>query len=318
MKTIIITGGTGLVGTRLTEFLLDRDYSIILLSRNCNLHLNPIFQKLQSRYPGKLSCALWDLEKQEYNAEAFAKADAVINLAGANIAEKRWTEERKRIIQDSRIYSCKLINKALKETPNHIRTVVSASGIGWYGDDKDRPDDTPFKEDASPANDFMGITSRLWEESIRPVSDLGVRLVILRTGIVLSNQGGMIPELIKSLNLRVASIFGNGHQVISWIHIDDLCDLYTAALEMEEMNGVYNAVVPFSITNSRLVNTLAEKLHKKKYAQLKVPKPILKLAFGELSSELLKSCLVSSKKVLDTGFSFQYPRIKDAIDELVR
>lgn len=318
MKTVIIAGGTGLIGTRLTELLLEREYSVILLSRNCNLDQNPIFKKLKLNH-NKLQCAFWDPETQEYDPEPFKKAEAIINLAGANIGEKRWTEQRKREIQESRINSGLLIRKALKEVEHKIQSVINASATGWYGDDKDRPEDTPFKEELPPANDFLGITCRLWEESIQPVvQEANVRLVILRTGLVFSKHGGIIPQITKTLNMRVGSVFGHGHQVISWIHIDDLCDLYTAALENEEMQGVYNAVVPFSITNNRLVSTLAEKLHRKKYASVHVPKAILRLALGEMSGELLKSCLVSSKKVLDAGFSFQYPRIKDAVEELVR
>lgn len=319
MKTILISGGTGLVGTRLTEHLLERDYNVVLLSRKCDLDKNSIFQKLQALFPDRLTCALWDPQQGAIDEAAIQTADAIINLAGAGIADQRWTEERKREIRNSRIESGNLICKSLREIPNNVQVVINASAIGYYGDDKLRPDETPFKEDATAANDFIGITCKLWEESIMPVKEeLKKRLVILRTGIVLSHQGGMIPELTKTLNLRIASVFGTGHQIISWIHIDDLCEMYTAALEMEEMEGIYNAVVPFSCTNARLVFTLADKLHKGKFAKLSVPKTILKIALGEMSSELLKSSLVSSKKILDLGFSFQYPRIKDALEEIVR
>ncbi len=318
MKKILIAGGTGLVGTRLTELLIERGYHVVILSRNCALNSNEIFQRLKTSSGDQLSCATWDTASQLYEYKVFEDAYAVINLAGANIAEKRWTEERKQEIINSRIASSKLIIKALSETNNKIEVVINASATGWYGDDKQRPTETPFEEQTSAANDFLGTTTRLWEESIQPVQELGKRLVILRTGLVLSNQGGIMPELVKSLNLRVATVFGNGHQIMSWIHIDDLCELYMAALEMEEIQGVYNAVAPFSATNIRMVTALAEQLLKKKFIPLKVPKTILKMALGEMSQELLKSCMVSSKKVLETGFSYQFPRIKDAFEDLVR
>lgn len=319
MKTVLIAGGTGLVGTRLTELLLEREYNVVTLSRNSSLRQNPIFQKLKHAHHDLLDCAYWNPDNFEYDPSVFSRAHAIINLSGANIGEKRWTEQRKRQIQNSRIYASQTIRKALSETSHKVDTIINSSAIGWYGDDKDRPEETPFSEDITPANDFIGITCRLWEESITPVvQETGARLVILRTGLVLSKHGGIIPYLMKSLNVRVGTVFGHGHQVFSWIHIDDLCDLYIASLENEDMNGVYNAVSPFSVTNNRLVVTLAEKLYGKSFAIVHIPKPALKLTLGEMSGELLKSCLVSSKKVLDAGFTFQYPRIKDAVEELLR
>jgi len=318
MKTILITGGTGLVGTRLTELLLEREYNVVLVSRNCALQNNAIFQELQKQYPGQLSCSNWNPELRQIDAEAIKQADAIINLAGENIAEKRWTEKRKKELMESRVFSGETICQALRDIPNHVEVVVSASAIGWYGEDNDRPDLTPFKEDAQSANDFIAQVCFNWEKSVQPVKELGKRLVILRTGIVLSNHGGFLPKIQKSLNFRIASILGNGHQILSWIHIDDLCDMYISAIEMEELTGVYNAVVPFSITYQRFIKTLAEKQYKQSYLQFPIPKTVLQMTLGDMSKELIKSCLVSSKKILDTGFSFQYPRIKDAINDLVR
>lgn len=319
MKTILITGGTGLVGTRLTEMLLIREYKVILVSRNCNLGTNVIFQELQKEYPEQLTCVSWNPELQTINPEAIQQADVIINLAGENLAAKRWTEKRKKELVESRVNAGATLCKALREIPNHVEAVISASAIGWYGEDSLRPELTPFKEDSNSANDFIAQVCYNWEKSVEPIEkELKKRLVIFRTGIVLSNHGGFLTEIAKPLNFRVASILGNGHQVISWIHIDDLCDMYISAIEMPEFSGVYNAVVPFSITYQRFIKTLAEKKFNNSYFKFPIPKSLLQLTLGDMANELIKSCLVSSKKILDTGFSFQYPRIKDAINDLVR
>lgn len=319
MKSILITGGTGLVGTRLTELLLLREYNVTLVSRNCELKDNKIYLELQKQYPGQLTCISWNPERGTIDPEAIKNADAIINLAGENIAAKRWTPQRKKELIESRVFSGNTICKALKEIPNNVEVVISASAIGWYGDDNYRPECTPFKEDTDHSNDFIGQVCYNWEKSVTPIKhELNKRLVIFRTGLVLSHHGGYLHEINKSLNYRVASILGNGHQIISWIHIDDLCDMYISAIEMEEIEGIYNAVSPFSITYQRFIKTLAEKQYNNTYLKFPVPKMVLKLTFGDMSQELIKSCLVSSKKILDTGFSFQYPRIKDAINDLVR
>ena len=143
---------------------------------------------------------------------------------------------------ESRTKSSELIIKALKENSNKVKALVSASAIGWYG--PDISNDNVFKETHKANNDFLGETCKLWEESIEPVATMGKRLVKLRTGIVLSKNGGALKEFIKPLRLGVAAILGNGKQMISWIHIDDLCRMYIEAIENESVNGVYNAVAP--------------------------------------------------------------------------
>ena len=306
MPTVIITGGTGLVGKVLGQALLEKGYDVIVLTRGGG----PVTNRSQSitgvRY------AEWNIEKQTIDKKAIAEADYIIHLAGAGVADKRWTKKRKQEILESRVNSCKLIVDTLKSIPNKVKTVVSASAIGWYGPDPVIPNPKPFEEDNAPNNDFLGTTCRQWEESIEPINTLGKRLVKLRIGIVLSKDGGALKEFIKPLKFGVAAILGNGKQLISWIHIDDLVRMFIAAIENSTMNGVYNAVAPHPVSNKELTLQLA-KSRKKFFVPIHVPSFVLKIALGEMSIEVLKSTTVSCSKVQLSEFDFSYPDIVTAL-----
>lgn len=306
MSTVLITGGTGMIGKHLTKMLLNKGYEVIVLSRNpssVNSHLS------------SLSYAEWNIENQTIDATAISKADYIIHLAGASVAEKRWTAKRKKEIIESRTQSSALIVKALKEIPNHVKAVVSISAIGWYGADTKESLQHGFNEDANADTEFLGITCKAWEESIEPVA-LNKRLVKLRTGIVLSNEGGALVEFKKPLKAGVATVFGNGKQVVSWIHIDDLCRMFIHAIEHEEMNGVYNAVATFPLTNKELMIALAKKMRRQFYVPVFIPAFVLKIILGEMSVELLKSARVNNHKIKSAGFNFLYPSIEAALDEI--
>lgn len=303
MATICITGGTGLIGNALAQYLSAKGHAIIILTRNKDA--------VQS---GNVSYAFWDVKKKSIDANAIAAADYIIHLAGANVAEKRWSNNRKAEILNSRVDSGQLLVKALQETPNKVKAVISASAIGWYGPDHG----TPFTETDPCYDDYLGTTCKQWEEAIDPVTNLGIRLVKLRTGIVLSNNAGAFAEFIKPLRFGLATILGSGEQMISWIHIDDICRMYEYAIEHEQVNGTYNAVGPNPSSNKDLNIALAKKLKGKAYITIPVPAFVLKLVLGEMSIEVLKSATVSSAKIQKAGFQFLYPTIDAALNELVR
>lgn len=261
--------------------------------------------------------AHWDTGKQYIDPDAIAKADHIIHLAGAGVIDKRWNKNRKREILESRTESSALIVKALQEIPNHVRTVTSASAIGWYGFDTEQSRQHGFTEEAPADNHFLGETCRLWEESIRPVEQLGKKLVIFRSGIVLSSHGGALEAFRKPLSTGIAAILGNGRQVISWIHIDDLCRMYITALDNETWHGVYNAVAPHPITNRELTLTLARKIRGRYFLPVHIPAFLLKIVMGEMSVEVLKSTTVSSGKIQSSGFEFTCNNISEALRQSV-
>jgi uncharacterized protein (TIGR01777 family) len=330
MATIMITGGTGTVGKRLTEMLLKKGYSVIIVGRGEHSkgsstskpsNSSSAFNQTNLRY------AQWNIDAQTIDESAIQQADYIIHLAGAGVADKRWSDARKKEIADSRINSCALIVKALSSIPNKVKGVISASAIGWYGPDNQLDDEgnastgldkRGFTEAANPYPDFLGNTCKAWEDSITPVKAFGKRLVILRTGIVLSNQGGALVEFKKPLLFKTAAILGSGKQMISWIHVDDLCNQYIYAIENEQMNGVYNAVAPHPVSNQSLTIELAKKICGSFYIPFYVPAFVLKIALGEMSIEVLKSATVSSHKIEAAGFHFQYPSIHDALNQLTK
>ncbi len=306
MPIVLITGGTGTIGRALTTELLKRNFQVIIVSRD--------HQKL-SNLAG-MSYAWWDPEKKEIDEKAIAMADYIIHLAGAGVADKRWSAKRKKEIHDSRVNGGHLLVHALKNIPNKIKSLVSSSAIGWYGPDPKIPNPDPFKETDLSYPGFLGNTCRDWEASIQPLASL-LRLVIFRTGIVLANSGGALKEFKKPLQFGMAAILGNGKQVVSWIHIDDLVQMFIYGMEKEEMRGVYNAVAPFPVNNKQLTLSLA-RARKKFYIPFYAPSFILKIVMGELSIEVLKSATVSAHKIQESGFNFQFPKIDDAMKDLIR
>jgi uncharacterized protein (TIGR01777 family) len=308
MSTILITGGTGLIGSALTNMLIDKGHKVIILTRK---------EKRSDR--NNVSYASWDVKSQKIDERAIGTADYVVHLAGAGVADKRWTYDRKKEIVESRQQSSALLVKALQETTNKVKAVISASAIGWYGRDEKRPPKKKaFTEDMRPDKEFLGETCRLWEESIEPVQKAGIRLVKLRIGIVLSNNGGALPEFKKPIKLGIAAVLGSGQQVMSWIHIEDLCRMFLFAIENENIKGVYNAVSPTPVRNKELTLLLAYKMKGKFFVHMHVPAFIIKVLLGEMSVEVLKSTTVSSEKIRAENFYFLYPAIESALNDLIK
>lgn len=317
MQTVLVTGGTGLIGTALTKMLVRQGYEVIILTRQTAI-ANP--------ESPNISYAQWNIEQDTIDKAAISKADYIVHLAGANVGEKRWTAKRKKEILESRTKSSGLIVKALREIPNKVTAIVSASAIGWYGEDKDLTQTLPknrnkfskgegFKEDAPPSRDFLGQTCKQWQEAIQPVQSLGKRLVVFRQGIVLSHDGGAFIEFKKPLKFGIAPILGSGKQIMSWIHIEDLYRMYLYALK-NNIEGVFNAVAPQSVSNKTFTLQLAKKLRGRFFIPVHVPSFTLKIALGEMSIEVLKSATVSSEKIQSAGFQFLYPTVEEALKSL--
>lgn len=309
MATILITGGTGLVGKAVSQLLIEKGHDVIVLSRG---------QSTAAKDHYRL--AHWDPDQGVIDVAAVQQADYIINLAGAGVADKRWSKKRKQEIIDSRVRSGELLVKTLRENNNQVKAVISASGIGWYGGDEKRARDKQAFTETDPVDqEFLGKTCELWEGSVAGVQELpGKRLVIFRIGVALSKNGGAFKEFLKPVRFGVATIFGNGRQVISWIHIDDLARLFLFAIENNQVEGVYNAVSSQPVTNKNFMLKLAEKVKGRFYIPFYVPSFLLKIAVGGLSIEVLKSATVSNTKISQAGFQFLYPTIEPALNNLTK
>lgn len=320
MLTILVTGGTGTIGTALTRMLIDSGHRVIILSRNAPPTSRPAAPGSTTRDPHAapgLQRLRWDPDTGFIDPESIRQADYIVHLAGAGVADKRWSAKRKKVIEESRTKSCDLLVRSLRDIPNKVQAVVSTSAIGWYGPDPSIPNPRPFEESDPPADDFLGETCRRWEAAIAPVTALGKRLVIIRTGIVLSKTGGALAEFKRPVRFGVAAILGSGRQTVSWIHVEDLCRLYMQAIDNSECTGVFNGVAPRPVTNRILALELAKRLKGRYFVPVYVPSFLIRLIFGEMSIEVLKSVTVSAKKTRQSGFQFIYPSIETALAQLL-
>jgi uncharacterized protein len=309
MEEVLITGGTGLVGQKLTELLLQKGYRVTILSR-----MNRISTKAHLMY------ARWNVEEQFLDEAALQRADYIIHLAGEGVADKRWTPKRKKEIVDSRIKSTELLVKKLQATQHKVKVFISASAIGWYGSltGTEVLASNQYQEDLPAYTDFLGATCSAWEAASEPLKDMNIRLVKLRTGIVLSTKGGALQAFLKPMQIRMATILGSGEQIVSWIHINDLCNQYLFALEHLSANGVYNAVGMQPVSNKVLVLNAAKYFLQRFFLTIRVPAFVLKLVLGEMSIEVLKTNVVSSKKIIDAGYVFQFPTLEIALKNLLK
>ncbi len=306
MQTVLITGGTGMVGQALTNHLIENGYTVIVLTRNA---------KKSSRL--HLSYASWDINKQTIDIDAIQKADIIVHLAGESVATKRWTKKRKEEILQSRVQSGALLVKALKENKHKVKTVITASAIGWYGPDNESSLLNGFKESFPSDHSYLGSTCLQWEQSVQPIISLGIRLVTFRIGIVFNKRGGALAEFIKPAKFGLATILGSGNQIVSWVHQQDLCKMISYAMQNDKLIGVYNAVSPSPVSNKHLVNAIASKLNKF-YITVKVPEFVLKIMLGEMSIEVLKSAHVCSEKIQETGFEYDFPSLDTALNNLLK
>jgi len=298
MPTVLIGGGTGLVGSRLSERLEAKGYTVLHLSRTANL---------AARFPAYH----WDVEAGTIDPEAVKQADYVINLAGAGIADKPWTQARKELIISSRTETTALLRRSFTDLEHRPQAFISGAAIGYYGD----RGDTVLTEEAQPGEGFLSESCVAWEKAIEQVSATGIRTVGIRIGVVLTPKGGALEKMLLPLKAGVSTYFGSGKQWYSWIHIDDLCDLFIHALEQGSMQGFYNGVAPNPVRNKELARTLLSASAKKGLV-LPAPAFVLRIAMGEMADVVLQSTRVSSEKTEHTGFIFQYPELEPALVDL--
>jgi uncharacterized protein len=314
MKNILITGGSGMIGTRLSEILLQRGYSVSHLVRKQVVRIDSKPTNSKKQNPN-IKTYHWDVEKGIIDAKALLEADHIIHLAGAGIADKNWSDERKKEIIDSRTKSIELIVNTLKTIPHHIKSFISASGIGFYGADTG---DEHISEQHTAGIDFVADCCIQWEAAADEVQKLGIRTVKLRTGIVLSNKGGALPKLTQPVRYGVGAALGTGKQWQSWIHVDDLCELYIKSLTDERMTGFYNAVAPNPVTNYELTKLSAEVL-KRPFWMPNVPAFVLKMVFGEMAVIVLGGNYILNKRIqLETDFQYKFTDVKAALVDLLR
>lgn len=310
MQTVLITGGTGLIGKALTKTLIEKGFEVIILTRN------PEKKKSDSLF---LQYAKWDINNQYIDLEVIKKADYIFHLAGTSIAEKRWSEKRKKEIVDSRVKGSELVFKLLSENENKVKAIFCASAIGWYGEQQNNADKKEdisqrgFIESDPAATDFFGQTCKLWEDANQKFALLNKRLVIFRIGILLSKEGGFLKEIKRPIDFGIAPIIGNGKQMVSWIHIDDLVRMFIWSIENENIAGIFNAVANEPVTFKELITQYAKIKRVYFFTTFYVPGFVLKIILGELSSEILKSVKVANTKIKEQGFSFLFPHIHSAL-----
>jgi uncharacterized protein len=299
--SVLITGGSGMIGKHLTALLLAEGYRVSQLSRNAD----PL---------GKVRSFKWDPDKKTIDKDAFNGIDFIVHLAGANIGEKRWTEKRKREILESRINSAGLLFNTIRSLGINLKGFISASASGIYGSET-----SPkiFTETDLPSDDFLGSVCRSWEESADLFGDAGIRTVKLRTGIVLERNDSALSKMMIPGKFGFLVKTGSGRQYMPWIHISDLCRVYLKAIEDTEMNGAYNAVSPQHATHKEFMKTLAVVM-KVPLLPLPVPGVALKFILGEMSDIILKGSRASSEKLLKTGYRFSYSSLEDALFNVIK
>jgi uncharacterized protein (TIGR01777 family) len=296
-ETVLITGGTGMIGQRLTQLLLAKGYQVAYLSRE------------QQSIPN-VKIYRWNIEKKFLEEGALREVDYIVHLAGAGIADQRWSSKRKQEIIKSRTQSIELIARRLQERPYNVKACVSASGIGFYGADTG---DTRVSEQSVSGSDFVAHVTRHWEKSVELIDTMGIRTVKLRTGIVLSTEGGALPKMALPVQWGVGAPLASGKQWISWIHIDDLCRLYIEAMENPQWHGIYNAVASTPVTNETFTRQVAEVLHRPLWLP-NIPSVVLKTLFGEMSSLVIGGNYVINQRIkAETNFIFQFNDLKIAL-----
>ena len=297
MHKVLITGGTGLIGTRLTEMLLKKGYTIHHLGRE------------KRDWPDeRVKAFVWDVNEGEVDKAAFDGVSTIVHLAGAGVADKRWTADRKKEIMDSRVLSGGILHKHLKNNAHQVKTFISASAVGYYGDCAN----DIISEEHKPGKDFLASVCKKWEQAALKIGELGIREIRCRIGIVLAPNGGALPELTKTLPLGFATYFTKQPLYYPWVHLDDVCGIMIYAIENTKLQGAYNVTAPEALPMKLLMEKIVAV---KKPGAILLPAPAfaIKIALGEMSEVVLSSQKCSNYKLLNTGYKFAYPNVEEAL-----
>jgi len=299
-KSVLITGGSGLVGSYLTSLLLSKGYRVSHLSRS-----------------GKSRTGIrvfnWDPETGMIDKDALTGVNYLFHLSGANIGEKTWTNSRKKEIVDSRVGSANYLFNIIRKNPGNLEAIISASAVGYYGSVSS---DKIYSESDPGGSGFLGSTCKLWEEAADQFSGIGIRTVKIRSGVVLEKTDSALSKLMMTGKFGFLVQTGTGQQYMPWIHIKDLSGIYLKAIEDQAMNGAYNAVAPQHVTHSEFMAILG-KVMKRTVLPVSVPAFLLKTVLGEMSEVILKGSRVSSKKIVDSGFVFNCPELEGALTQII-
>ncbi|RZJ67029.1 MAG: TIGR01777 family protein [Flavobacterium sp.] len=299
---VLITGATGLIGTQLVAKLAAHKIEVnYLTTTKSSIKSEPSYQGF-----------FWNPEKDFVDENAIVGVDAIIHLAGASIS-KRWTRKYKQEIIESRVLSANLLYKLIKDNPNQVKQFISGSAIGLY---KDSLTEYYTEDNKNVDDSFLGNVVLKWEHAADRFSQLGIKVCKIRTGLVLAKEGGMLPQIEKPVKMGFGAAFGSGKQWQSWIHIHDLVNMYTTALE-QQWEGAFNATAPNPVTNDQMTRAIAKKLGKP-YFMPKIPEFVMKLILGEMSMLLFASQKVKSERPLEKGFKFQYETLEPALENLLK
>lgn len=300
MTKVLISGGGGLVGTHLSRKLIAKGFKPAILSRN-------------KRTIDGINSYYWNYETGEIEDGAIDDAEIIIHLAGKNISDQRWTAKNKRLIIDSRVKTAELLFRDISDRNIKPRAFISASAVGYYGAISS---EKIFLEPDENADDFIGTTCKLWEEAADKFHSAGIRTVKLRSGIVLAKDAGAYKKMTAPFKFGVGAIPGDGKQYLPWIHIDDLCDMFIKAVEDNSMQGSYNAVAPEHISYKQFIDQVSG-IVRKPLLKLQIPPVFLRLGFGQMSEILLSGSRVSSEKIEQAGYVFQYPDLRSALHNFI-
>jgi len=301
MKEVLIAGGSGLIGSRLSEILLKAGYNVSILTRG--KLITPV---------NNIKQYAWDSENGILPNEAILNADYVVNLAGATIG-KRWTKAYKQELIDSRVKPTQLIVEKLNTLPHHVMSLLNISAIGYYGNNSDHI----FDEKSPSNNEFISKICQEWERAAEQLERYKAKLFILRIATVVSERGGAVPQMAIPVKLFAGSGLGSGQQSFPWVHIDDLCHAIFWCMENPGKADIYNVASPETTTNIEFVKAIA-KHFKRPVFMPNVPGWALKLILGEFADSIIGSIKVSSAKIQDSGFRFKFPEIIDAIEDIYR